>query len=62
MRFSSIKDNILALSWQDKRNITMLSSYDTGNMKVLSKLSHDGCQLIFKKLEVIINHNKFMGK
>jgi hypothetical protein len=61
IRYRSRKSKLLALLWRDKRIITILSSYDTGSMKNVSRITRGGYQVELKKPEVILNYNKFMG-
>lgn len=61
IRFRSRKSKLLALSWRDKRIITILSSYDSGSMKTVSRMTRGDYQVELKKPEVILNYNKFMG-
>lgn len=61
IRFRSRKSKLLALSWRDKRIITMLSSYDTGSMITTSRVTRGGNQIEIRKPQAVLNYNKFMG-
>jgi len=54
-------DEILLLSWKDKRIVTMLSTWDTSAIKNINRKMRDGGFVQLKKPIAIINYNKYMG-
>lgn len=54
-------DEILLLSWKDKRTVTLLSTWDTSATKQINRRMRGGGFLQLEKPVAVINYNNYMG-